>query len=35
MNISDIQLLVTLTDLSTETTPENISIYEDAISVAL
>ena len=35
MNISGIPLLVTLTDFSTETVPENISIYEDAISVAL
>jgi hypothetical protein len=35
MNISGIPLLVTLTDFSTETAPENISIYEDAISVAL
>lgn len=40
MNISGIPLLVTLTDLSTgstltETVPENISIYEDDISVVL
>ncbi len=35
MNISGIPLLVTLTDFSTETALENISIYEDAISVAL
>lgn len=35
MNISGIPLLVTLTDLSTGTTHENISIYEDDISVAL
>lgn len=40
MNISGIPLLVTLTDLSTgstltETIPENISIYEDEISVVL
>ena len=40
MNISAIPLLVTLTDLSTgstltETVPENISIYEDDISVVL
>ena len=35
MNISGIALLVILTDFSTETPPENLSIYEDAISVAL
>lgn len=40
MNISGIPLLVTLTDLSTgstltKTIPENISIYEDEISVVL
>lgn len=40
MNISGIPFLVTLTDLSTgstltETVPENISIYEDDISVVL